>query len=56
MKIAISVPDGIFEARAYLARQSGVSRSQLYSDAVVRALPAVTLRSVDDGIRLVLGL
>ena len=34
MKIAISVPDEVFEAGEHLARQLGVSRSQLYSDAL----------------------
>jgi hypothetical protein len=30
MKIAISVPDEVFEAGEHLARQLGLSRSQLY--------------------------
>lgn len=34
MKIAISVPDEVFEAGEHLARQLGLSRSQLYSDAL----------------------
>jgi metal-responsive CopG/Arc/MetJ family transcriptional regulator len=34
MKIAISVPDEIFEAGEYLAKQLGLSRSQLYTDAL----------------------
>lgn len=34
MKIAISVPDPIFKAGEHLARQLGVSRSQLYADAL----------------------
>ena len=34
MKIAISVPDEIFEAGEHLARQLGLSRSQLYADAL----------------------
>ena len=40
MKIAISVPDGVFEAGEQLARQLGVSRSQLYSDALATYLSA----------------
>ena len=40
MKIAISVPDGVFEAGEHLARQLGVSRSQLYSDALAQYLSA----------------
>ena len=34
MKIAISVPDDIFEAGEHLAKQLGLSRSQLYADAL----------------------
>lgn len=34
MKIAISVPDDVFQAGEHLARQLGLSRSQLYSDAL----------------------
>ncbi len=34
MKIAISVPDDVFEAGEQLARQLGLSRSQLYADAL----------------------
>jgi len=49
MKIAISVPDEIFEAGEHLAQQLGLSRSQLYSDALaaylsVRGAEAVTAR------------
>ena len=34
MKIAISVPDDVFEAGEQLADQLGLSRSQLYADAL----------------------
>lgn len=34
MKTAISIPDPIFEAADNLARQLGLSRSELYSTAV----------------------
>jgi predicted transcriptional regulator len=49
MKIAISVPDTVFEAGEHLARQLGISRSQLYSDALatylsVRGADEVTAR------------
>jgi len=40
MKIAISVPDEVFEAGEHLARQLGVSRSQLYSNALATYLSA----------------
>jgi predicted transcriptional regulator len=47
MKVAISVPDDVFEAGEHLARQLGLSRSQLYADALsaylsVRGAAAVT--------------
>ena len=49
MKIAISVPDEVFEAGEHLARQLKFSRSQLYSDALAlylstRGADAVTAR------------
>jgi hypothetical protein len=34
MKIAISVPDEIFKAGEHLEKQLGLSRSQLYADAL----------------------
>lgn len=34
MKIAISVPNPIFKAGEHLARQLGISRSQLYANAL----------------------
>lgn len=34
MKIAISVPNEIFEAGEHLAKQLGLSRSQLYANAL----------------------
>ena len=40
MKIAISVPDDIFEAGEHLAQQLGLSRSQLYADALSAYLSA----------------
>jgi metal-responsive CopG/Arc/MetJ family transcriptional regulator len=49
MKIAISVPDEVFEAGEHLAQQLGLSRSQLYADALsaylsARGSEAVTAR------------
>jgi metal-responsive CopG/Arc/MetJ family transcriptional regulator len=34
MKTAISIPDGVFDAADAVARRLGLSRSQLYSQAV----------------------
>lgn len=52
MKVAISVPDQVFKAGEHLAKQLGLSRSQLYSDALaaylsVRGTEAVTARLND---------
>jgi metal-responsive CopG/Arc/MetJ family transcriptional regulator len=49
MKIAISVPDDVFQAGEHLAQQLGLSRSQLYADALSaylseRGAAAVTAR------------
>jgi metal-responsive CopG/Arc/MetJ family transcriptional regulator len=49
MKVAISVPDDVFEAGERLARQLGLPRSQLYADALTaylseRGAAAVTAR------------
>jgi metal-responsive CopG/Arc/MetJ family transcriptional regulator len=49
MKIAISVPEEVFKAGEHLAQQLGLSRSQLYSDALAaylstRGAQAVTAR------------
>jgi len=38
MKVAISVPDSVFDAGEHLARQLELSRSQLYSDALAAYL------------------
>ena len=38
MKIAISVPDNVFEAGEHLAQQLKLSRSQLYTDALAAYL------------------
>jgi len=38
MKIAISVPDKIFKAGERLAREQGISRSQLYTNALAAYL------------------
>ena len=49
MKVAISLPDAVFEAGEHLADQLGLSRSQLYADALsaylsVRGSEAVTAK------------
>lgn len=49
MKIAISVPDEVFKAGERLARERGVSRSELYTSALsaylgVHGAAAITAR------------
>jgi predicted transcriptional regulator len=40
MKVAISLPDEVFQAGEHLAKQLGLSRSQLYADALSAYLSA----------------
>ncbi|MEO1133072.1 MAG: ChpI protein [Cyanobacteria bacterium J06639_1] len=40
MKTAISIPDPLFEAAEQFAQQSGMSRSQLYANAIQEYLHA----------------
>jgi predicted transcriptional regulator len=49
MKVAISLPDDVFDAGEHLARQLGMSRSQLYAHALsaylsTRGAAAVTAK------------
>jgi hypothetical protein len=49
MKIAISVPDKVFQAGERLAREKGISRSELYANALseylgVHGAAAITAR------------
>jgi hypothetical protein len=61
MKIAVLVPDEVFEAGEHLARQLGICLSargvdrQLLTQRV-RAVPGTTMRQVDEGLRLIHGL
>jgi metal-responsive CopG/Arc/MetJ family transcriptional regulator len=50
MKTAISVPDDVFESADELAKQLGISRSELYSTAVAEYL--AKFRSEDITARL----
>lgn len=38
MKVAISMPDPVFEAAEHLAKRLGKSRSELYAEAVAQYL------------------
>ena len=53
MKIAISVPDEIFEAGEHLAKQLGLSRSQLYADALSAYLSERGAAAVTDKLNAV---
>lgn len=55
MKIAISVPDGVFHAGEQLARQLGISRSQLYADALSAYLSERGARAVTERLNAVHG-
>jgi DNA-binding transcriptional MocR family regulator len=46
MKIAISVPNPVFQAGEHLAQQLKLSRSQLYSDALAAYLSSRGAREV----------
>jgi metal-responsive CopG/Arc/MetJ family transcriptional regulator len=46
MKVAISVPDDIFEEAEHLSRQQGKSRSKLYADAIAEYVGAYRTESI----------
>ena len=53
MKIAISLPDEIFEAGEHLAKQLGLSRSQLYANALSAYLSERGAAAVTDKLNAV---
>jgi metal-responsive CopG/Arc/MetJ family transcriptional regulator len=53
MKIAISIPDEIFEEAEYLSRQQGKSRSRLYADAVAEYVGAYRTELVTEQLNAV---
>lgn len=48
MKIAISLPDTLFQEAESVARARGISRSQLYSEALARYLAERSALSVSE--------
>jgi len=48
MKIAISVPDDIFEEAEHLARQQGKTRSKLYADAIAEYVGVYRTESITE--------
>jgi metal-responsive CopG/Arc/MetJ family transcriptional regulator len=55
MKIAVSIPDEIFEDAEYLARRQGKSRSKLYADAVAEYVGAYRTESITEQLNSVYG-
>ena len=55
MKIAVSIPDDIFEDAEYLARRQGKSRSRLYADAIAEYVGAYRTESVTEQLNAVYG-
>jgi metal-responsive CopG/Arc/MetJ family transcriptional regulator len=55
MKVAISIPDDIFEDAEFLARRQGKSRSRLYADAIAEYVGAYRTESVTEQLNTVYG-
>ncbi len=53
MKIAISIPDDIFEDAEYLAQRQGKTRSKLYADAVAEYVGAYRTESITEQLNAV---
>lgn len=53
MKVAVSVPDSVFEAAERLARDLKKSRSQLYSEAIAQYVGARNTKAVTDKLNVV---
>ena len=55
MKVAISLPDDLFEDAEYLARRQGKTRSRLYADAIAEYVGAYRIESVTQQLDAVYG-
>lgn len=55
MKVAISIPDPVFDAAEHLAQQMRVSRSQLYSEALAAYLSSRGAAAVTEKLNAVYG-
>ena len=55
MKIAVSIPDEIFEDAEYLARRQGKTRSRLYADAIAEYVGVYRTESVTEQLNTVYG-
>ena len=56
MKIAISIPDEIFEDAEYLAHRQGKSRSKLYADAIAEYVGVYSTGSITEQLNSVYGI
>jgi len=55
MKVAVSIPDAVFEDAEYLARQQGKSRSKLYADAIAEYVGAYRTEFITEQLNEVYG-
>jgi metal-responsive CopG/Arc/MetJ family transcriptional regulator len=53
MKVAVSIPDEVFEDAEYLARRQGKSRSKLYADAITEYVGAYRTESITEQLNVV---
>jgi metal-responsive CopG/Arc/MetJ family transcriptional regulator len=53
MKTAVSLPDPLFEAAEELAKRLGISRSELYSNAIAEYLKAHQREAVTEALNRV---
>jgi metal-responsive CopG/Arc/MetJ family transcriptional regulator len=53
MKVAVSIPDEVFEDAEYLARRQGKSRSKLYADAIAEYVGAYRTESITEQLNVV---
>ena len=56
MKIAVSIPDDIFEDAEYLARRQGKTRSKLYADAIAEYVGVYRTESITEQLNSVYAL
>jgi len=53
MKIAVSIPDEVFEDAEYLARRQGKTRSKLYADAIAEYVGVYRTESITEQLNAV---
>ncbi len=53
MKVAVSIPNEVFEDAEYLARRQGKSRSKLYADAIAEYVGAYRTESITEQLNAV---